>query len=143
MQINDERVKKKVTELSKIQDELREKHFSWLKNVITLAVGLFGIIISLKSDNKLSEIKHLFFIMSIASLGLGIILGIAVLYSEVHVISETKKVVGKQIIQLLDDEKTEIITNINPNKIYKYLQITSILAFLIAIISLILYSSFQ
>jgi len=143
MQINDQRIKEKVIELSKIQDELREKHFTWLKNVITLAVGLFGIIISLKSDNKLSEMKHLFFVISIASLGLGIILGIAVLYSEVHVMSKTKKVAGEQIIKMLDNQKTEIITNINPNKIYKYLQITSVIAFLIAIISLILYSSFK
>jgi hypothetical protein len=141
MEINDERIKKRVFEMSKTQDGLREKHYSWLKNVVTLAVGLFGIIISFKGENTDSELKHNFFILSISALGLGIIFGVAVLYGEVNVISKTKKVQGEHIIKMLDDEKVDIITNINPDKIYKLLEKGCIITFLFAIINLILYSS--
>jgi hypothetical protein len=143
MEINDERIKKRVVEMGKTQDELREKHYSWLKNVVTLAVGLFGIIISFKGDNDTNQIKHLFFIISISTLALGIILGVGVLYGEVHVISKAKKIQGENIIKMLGDEKVDIITNVNPNKVYKLIEKGCIVTFLLAIINLVLYSSFS
>lgn len=141
MDINDEKIKKKAIELSKLQDELREKHFSWFKNVITLAIGLFGIIVSLKGDNDLYSNKHVFFIISISTLAFGILCGIAVLYQEIHVIKKVKKIQAKNILKMLDDEKVDKLLMVNPDKIYKYLEIGSVSSFILALISLVIYSS--
>lgn len=143
MEIHDERIKKKTAELSQLQDELREKHISWYKNIITLAVGLFSIIVSLKGDDEISSNKHLFFIISISTLAFGIVCGIIVLYGEIHVIEKVKKIKGKNILKMLNDEKIDKMVVVDRDKKYKYLEKTSIVSFVLALISLVLYSSFK
>lgn len=141
MEIRDERIKKKLSEISELQDEQREKYFSWLKNIITLAVGFFGILISLKSDKAESQIQHIFFIIAMSSLAYGILSGVLVLYSEIHVINKVKKHKGKNILKMLDDEKIDFFEYIGPNKIFKCIEWTCFIGFTIAIISLVIYSS--
>jgi|GEM_PF-3152092 len=143
MEIQDERIKNKTIELSQFQEEIKEKHFAWLKNIITLAVGLFGIIISFKGDKEISQIKHIFFIISISTLALGIISGIVVLYSEIHVMIKIKKIKGENILKMLNDDKVEKIAVVDRNKIYKYLEKICIVSFALAIISLVIYSAFN
>ena len=72
----------RINELQKIQDKRLEKFYSWIKTLITLSVGLFGILISFKSELPMPVIKSLLFAISISSLGLGILFGLIVLFSE-------------------------------------------------------------
>ena len=141
MEIRDERIKKKLSKISELQDLQREKYFSWLKNIITLAVGFFGILISLKSNTAENQIQHTFFVIAMSALAYGILSGVLVLYSEIHVISKVKKHEGKNILKMLDDEKLEIFKYIQPNKAFKFVEWTCFAGFTIAIISLVIYSS--
>ena len=140
MEINDERIKKKLLKIEEIQDISRDKYYSWLRNIITLAVGFFGLIVSLKSDKTQNFLQHTFFTIALSCLVLGIISGIVVLYSEIHLMKKVRKKHFESIIKMLDDEKIEKIQQIRRNKIFDFIEYFCFICFILSLFSLVLYS---
>jgi hypothetical protein len=133
--VTTEQVKEITTKIQETQNERGEKYFSWLRNLITISIALFGLIISLKSGAKKTNIESLFFIISILSLGLGILFALASLYAEVNVLNLLKKKYEEYLKQYLEGKSENQYDEIVPSpfyrfcgKIYVYFYILSLVA---------------
>jgi hypothetical protein len=136
-----EALKKKLLEYQEIQNEREEKYYSWLKTLITISVGLFGIIVALKSNDPTYYLKSIFFIISISSLGLGILFGIVSLYSEVHILERTRDKMSEYITKLIHGKEDSIEMDfVSPSKFYKVSFKLCYIFYIISLISLIGYS---
>jgi hypothetical protein len=142
MDINDERIKRKTLQIKNNIDLLNDKYYTWLRNIITLAVGFFGIIISLKSNHIQNTLQHFFFILALSSLALGIFSGTIVLYSEISILSKIKDENIKNMIKMLNDEKIERVTRIERGLKYKIAEYFCFCSFVISLLSLVLYANF-
>jgi hypothetical protein len=125
--------------LSEIQEKKRVAFSDWLKNIITIASAILGILISLKTEKTKSVEEHYIFIFTITSIGLGILSGLIVLFSEVTLFSlfESKK--KEQILQLLDG-KDHIIDYVGIPRIYTFLKYFCFFSFFCSLISLITFA---
>lgn len=131
----------RIDELKAIEDKRHEKFYSWIKTLITLSVGLFGILISFKSTIPMSFPKSILFAISISSLGLGILFGLIVLFSEVHILDRLKSSRVKCIIKELDGIVTDLdIEVITQSKIYRISNFLCIFFYVLSLFSLISYS---
>ncbi|PKB43259.1 MULTISPECIES: hypothetical protein [Cellulophaga] len=134
-----------INHIKDIQKERLEKHYSWVKTLLTLSVGLFGILIAFKTDQKEHIIKSVIFLISLSSLGMGILFSLIHLYAEINILDRLKKFQIQRAIKLVDG-MTETISdfeNISPKWIYRISGKLNILFFLISLFSLIGYSSFD
>jgi hypothetical protein len=125
--------------LAEIQEKKRVAFSDWLKNIITIASAILGILISLKTEKTKSVEEHYIFIFTITSIGLGILSGLIVLFSEVTLFSlfESKK--KEQILQLLDG-KDHLIDYVGIPRIYTFLKYFCFFSFFCSLISLIIFA---
>jgi hypothetical protein len=128
-----------------IQEQRHEKYYSWVKSILTLAVGLFGILIAFKTISSEHIYKSIFYVVSISSLGMGILFSLIALYAEINVLEQAKKYQVERLLKLLDGMTAKIsdFENINPKWIYRISGKLNIFFFLISVFSLIIYSSFD
>ena len=104
-----------------------------------IASAILGILISLKTEKTKSTEEHYIFIFTITSIGLGILSGLILLFSEVTVFSlfESKK--KEQILQLLDG-KERVIDSVKIPKIYTFLKYFCFFSFFCSLILLIIFA---
>lgn len=129
----------RINEIGKIADERNEKTYAWFKTLITISVGLIGILISFKSDNNTSSLKSMFFIITIASMGLGILCSLIFLFAEVNVLNRTMKNRTDYLISRLDGKSELEIKKIVPAFFYSVSYLLSFIFFIIALFGLIGY----
>lgn len=131
--------------IKNIQNERIEKHFSWVRNILTLAVGLFGILIAFKTEQNQPFIKNIFFVSSITSIGIGILFSLIHLYAEVNVLDRLKKFEIQNTLNLIDGMSSTIskFEQIKPKWIYKFAGKMNILFFVIGLFCLIGYASYD
>ena len=132
-------LEKHTLDLTEIQEKKRKAFSDWLKNIITIASAILGILISLKTEKTKSTEEHYIFIFTITSIGLGILSGLILLFSEVTVFSlfESKK--KEQILQLLDG-KERVIDSVKIPKIYTFLKYFCFFSFFCSLILLIMFA---
>lgn len=137
--------KKKVAQhVQKLNDALELRHskyYSWVKNILTLAIGFLGIIVSLKSDNLQNFYQFIFFTITISTLALGILAGTLVLYCEIDLLNKKRKLEQINLGRVINDE--EIIKNkaINRRRIFDISEFVFIISFVISLISIVIYST--
>lgn len=136
-------IKEQVNAFEKSQSERQDKYYVFIKTIITLAIGLLGVIVSLKSDIQTSEIKHLFFTTTTILLALGILSGVIILYSEVHILNDIQELRAKYIRQLIANEKVKYVTFVARKKYYILFEYLFFFSFSLSLISLVIYSSIQ
>ena len=132
-------LEKHTLDLTEIQEKKRKAFSDLLKNIITIASAILGILISLKTEKTKSTEEHYIFIFTITSIGLGILSGLILLFSEVTVFSlfESKK--KEQILQLLDG-KERVIDSVKIPKIYTFLKYFCFFSFFCSLILLIIFA---
>ena len=142
--VTTEGVAKRTKKIQETQDERNEKYYAWLKNLITISIALFGLIISFKSGKTKTELESLFFIISIFSLGLGILFALLTLYGEVRVLGLVKKKYYELTLSYLDGESKEVeFENVEPPLLYKVSSYLYVIFYLISLLTLILYSTIE
>lgn len=120
-----------------------EKYFSWLKNILTISVGLLGVLVSLNSD-KISDLyTFIAFISTILFLGLGILFGVILLYNEVYIQEQLLSSSKKAARKLLDGKDIKIFEIIDRHWIFSVSEVVCFSSYLISLISLITYSFFK
>jgi len=140
MDLTHDEANKRLNQVKKVSDERQQKFYTWIRTLITITVGLFGIIISFKSNDNISFLKSVMFILSISSLGLGILFAIIVLYTEVHLLDGEKDSLIQSLLERLDGKtKNFEINQIKPSFFYKVSYKLCVLFYLIALFSLIIY----
>lgn len=137
--ITQEETQSRLKELEKITDERNDKLYAWFRTLVTISVGLIGILISFKSDETTSSLKSIFFMITISTLGLGILCALVVLFSEVHVLNRTRKNRMGHLISQLDGQGGLVFDEIKPSLLYKIAYNLSFLFYFIALIGLITY----
>ncbi len=132
-------LEKHTLDLTEIQEKKRKAFSDWLKNIITISSAILGILIYLKTEKTKSTEEHYIFIFTITSIGLGILSGLILLFSEVTVFSlfESKK--KEQILQLLDG-KERVIDSVKIPKIYTFLKYFCFFSFFCSLILLIIFA---
>ena len=136
-----DQIQKKLLEIQETQNERQDKYYSWLKTIITISVGLFGIMVSSKSDEPTSDLKSVFFIISISSLGLGILFGLISLYSEVHILDRSREKIMEHAQKLLDGKHDSIeFEFIKPSFIFKVSYKACYIFYIISLICLVGYA---
>lgn len=138
-------VNERALKIKETQDLRNEKYYSWLKNIITVSIALFALIISLKKGDSKSNIESLFFIISITSLGLGILSALITLYGEVRVLDYARKKYYDLLLQYLDegDKKEPSLEDVEVPLLYKTSSYLYVIFYLISLFSLILYSTIE
>lgn len=136
-----EKVEKHVNKLSDALELRHSKYYSWIKNIITLAIGFLGIIVSLKSDKLQNFYQYVFFVATIFTLSLGILAGILVLYYEIDSLNEKRKLEQENLRRIIDDEEIIKLKPINRRKIFDVSEYVCIISFIISLISIVIYSS--
>lgn len=141
MNITHDEVNKRIDQIKQVSDDKQQKFYSWIRTLITITVGLFGIIISFKSNDNISFLKSLMFIISISSLGLGILFALIVLYTQVHLLEREKDGLIQSVQDRLNGKtKSFEFRHINPSFFYRASYRLCILFYLVALFSLIAYS---
>ena len=127
---------------AKLTDEKQGKKVDWLRGIITMAAALLAVLISLKTQKSKTDIEHKFFIATIILLSYGILSGSYALYHEVILVERTLKVFYEKRLKLLLNNKNPqpLIENISTGKFYVFLVKSSILSFVCALISLVVYA---
>ncbi len=134
-------LKNDLKQIQQTQDERQQKFYSWLKTLITISIGLFGILVSFKSDSDSSFYKSIFFIVALTSLGLGILFGLILLYSEVHILDKTRSKLTEYTIRKLDGNHDSLeFEQIKPSFFYKISAKLCYFFYIISLIFLICYS---
>lgn len=140
---NTEKINNQLREISKIDIERKQKFYDWIKNIVSISVVFLGIIISLKSENCISDLKRLFFILSLSTMTLGILLGLIVLYSETHTLNALRKNILIHTHELVDRKTTtDFPKPVIINK-YNYVIFFCFFFYIISLISIVIYSSLK
>ena len=135
-----ESIKTKLLEIKETNDQRNEKFFSWLKNLITISVGFLGLLVSLKSENKTDFITSIFFIITISLIALGILCGVILLYSEVHILHNIRLNQQKEIQKVLDEKNDKLVLKwINRHWIFDVCEKICFVSYFLSVLSLIIY----
>ena len=140
---NKEKIYAQLREIPKIDIERKQKYYDWIKNIVSISIVFLGLIISLKSENYISDLKRLFFILSLSTMTLGIILGLVILYSEIHVLSILRKNILEHTKELLAGKITTEFPKNVVMKRYKYVIFFCFFFYIISLISIVIYSSLK
>lgn len=101
----DEILRANIPIIEDIQNRKDESLSNWIKNIITLLVGLLSVLVAFKSDEPESEFIHLLFSQTLILLGISVLSGIVFLYSAIdrlsrkeifHVESLSKRIRGNR-----------------------------------------------
>lgn len=134
-------VAKHVQKIIDAQDLRNTKYYNWVKNIVTLAIGFLGIIVSLKSDEIQNFYQYLFFVITISSLAMGILAGVMILYSEVDFLNKRKRFEKENLLRILDDKKIIKVKEIERTKIFDISEYIFIISFVVSTISVVIYST--
>jgi len=136
----DEKIRKRLYEIKDLSDSRNEKFFSWLKNLITISVGLLGILVSLNSD-KIEDLKtSIAFIITISTLALGILSGVVLLYSEMHLLHKARLKKEEQLQNILDGKRKNNVEWIKRDWFFDLSEKVCFVSYLISLISIVIYS---
>jgi len=136
-----EKVEKHVDRLIEAQELRHSKYYSWIKNIITLAIGFLGIIVSLKSDNLQNLYQYIFFVITISTLAIGILAGTLILYSEIDLLNEKRKLEQINLGRVINDKEIIKHQALNRRKIFDVCEYVFIITFVISLISIVIYST--
>lgn len=132
----------KLNDIKNIMEKRNEKYFSWLRNLITISVGLLGILISFKTDKTEDFLTALFFIITISGIALGILFGVIVLHGEVHLLDKLRLKHEEALRNIPDGKHPIIYEVVSRHSVYKVSGIICYFSYITSIISIIFYSIF-
>jgi hypothetical protein len=137
--MTDKDFEKHLISLRELQNSRNTVYSDWLKNIVTIATGLLAVLVSLKTTKSANELEHYLYVCSIGFIGLGILLGVIILFSDIKVANLSISKKKEQLESLLDGSNKEF-DFINRPKIYKYLEYICFSCFTLALISLVIYA---
>lgn len=138
---NYERWKMHISSAIKISNESGQKLYSWIKLLVTLAVSLFGILVSLKSDQSKTFFESILFLITLTYLALGIVTACITLYGDIVVDKKTAQGYLDIAKKVRKNEADEIEMHVVHQPLFFYL--CNLLCYIFlgyALISLLLYA---
>lgn len=136
-----EKDKSYIAEFHKVQKERNEKYMAFLKNIIPIAVGFLGIMLSLADTEKMNCMKHLFYSITITLTALGILASLIVTFGEIISLTGLRNNIRDSALQSRDGIDTHKPIS-NDEKIISKVHYIWVFSFVCALVSATLYSWF-
>lgn len=117
---NKEGTKKILAEIILTETRLDKAYYDFLRNVITISTAFLGLLVGMKPVTLPGQTSQVLFLITISTIGFGILSCIVVLYYEVGYLKEEKVQKHKLLHAYIesDGEKTSFAVQINRPKIY-------------------------
>ncbi len=132
-------IQEELEKLIKLQDERNSVHIDWIKTILTISTSITTIIISFKTGKTENNIQLISYIATISLSGIGILSGLLHLFGYVVLHNQSLLIQNDNILSLLRDKKTEMISKINPPKYHQISEKICIISLIISFISLLVY----
>lgn len=137
----DERTKELFDKYTNLGYEWHDKYSNWVKNIVTICVGMLSVIVSLRQNKSDTQIEHILFTITIIGLTLGILSGVILLHRHIDLIDKHRKwthqILGER---MFDNDKTIKVEFLSPNKIYKISEYIFYVTLIVAILALALFA---
>ena len=118
------------------------KFYEWIRHILLTASGLIGILVSLHINKSTSPCEHYTFVITIVTLGLGILSGSVLLYSEIHKLDIARKLFADQLQKLLKGDNTGLpIATVDTHIVFRISEVICYASFCLSIVSLITYAT--
>ncbi|MCG8803990.1 hypothetical protein [Tenacibaculum finnmarkense] len=135
-------MEKRIFELTEkffeIDNELSQKYYSFLKNLLISSSGFITAIIVFTDVNKCNIYNLIFRGITISSIGLGILFCSILLYGEIVVLKQMQSALREYINKLQVGNSPELDTlQVGRKRIYKIVEILCFLFYITFIISLV------
>ena len=111
-------LKENLSIIEVIESKKSELHSNWIKNIITLLVGLLSILVAFKSDKPETELIHLLFSLTLILLGLSVLSGVVYLYNAIDVLNRKEKFHWESLSKRLRGNQEILETSIKNKKIF-------------------------
>lgn len=127
--------------IEKYQETLKErneKFEDWYKNLITISVGLLGLIITFAPKSN-TQSQFLLYALSLCTLSLGILTAVISSYASIDALNKILIHKGENILRVMDG-KSAVSGSSGPAKMYLVLRRISYFLYCSAIILLVIYA---
>jgi hypothetical protein len=139
-----ENIRSKIENFTALKEQASEKYYTWVRNIIAMAVGLLGILVSLKSSDPQTTIQHSLFSTSIGLIASGILSGSILLFAEIKLMREEIKIHAVWINKVLKNLPDKFDVKTIPNPWYfKLVKGLCYFSFSLSLISITLYTIYS
>lgn len=125
--------------IENIENRKTELQTNWIKNIITLLVGLLSILVAFKSDKPETEFIHLLFSLTLILLGLSVLSGIVFLYHPIDVLIQKEKFHWESLSKRLRGNMEILDFSVKERKTLKFFSWLFYISSVTSVISLICY----
>ena len=125
--------------IKNIENRKTELQTNWIKNIITLLVGLLSILVAFKSDKPETEFIHLLFSLTLILLGLSVLSGVVFLYSSIDILARNEKFQWESLGKRLRGNQEILTSSIKDRKIFVFFSWLFYISSVTSVISLICY----
>lgn len=129
---------KKMAELMTTRTQMQ---IDFLKHILLLASGLFGILIALRGGSSITPAQNTVFAVAISVLALGILCGAIALYSHVYLARslyvQYKEAVEEQLRQRAEHAAPVVV---NPPRIFSVFEIAAYVSLCLSVLGLCVYA---
>ena len=132
-------LRKNIPIIEDIQNRKDESLSNWIKNIITLLVGLLSILITFKSDKPETDFIHLLFSQTLILLGISVLSGIVFLYSAIDRLSRKEIFHTESLIKRLRGIEENLHLPIKDKRIFVFFSWLFYISSVTSVISLIWY----
>jgi hypothetical protein len=132
-------LKENLSIIEVIESKKSELHSNWIKNIITLLVGLLSILVAFKSDKPETELIHLLFSLTLILLGLSVLSGVVYLYNAIDVLNRKEKFHWESLSKRLRGNQEILETSIKNKKIFVFFSWLFYISSVTSVICLICY----
>ncbi|MBC2603693.1 hypothetical protein [Puniceicoccus vermicola] len=138
-------LKKKLQRFSRLSDEHSQVFFQWIRQVLTLASGSLAILVAFQSDTPIPCPEKYFLLTTWIALGLGILAGAFVAFLQVAIKGSLRRQCLEEIQKMEEgiSTGTKFVSVGEASWVYTVSFYLMNVSFVIAVVSLVIYASFQ
>lgn len=125
--------------ISDLMDERAVKNETWVKQILLMASGLIGILISLHKNRSEDICEHYIFVTTIALIGLGILSGSIYLYESIDTNNRMVRQL-KKYLSLSGESQNEKLIFLKPSIFYVIMKYVFYASLILSIPSLVIYA---
>jgi hypothetical protein len=122
-----------------IQNRKDESLSNWIKNIITLLVGLLSVLVAFKSDNPETKLIHQLFSLTLILLGLSVLSGVVFLYSSIDRLSRKEIFHVESLSKRIRGNREVLNVSIKDKRIFVFFSWLFYISSVASVISLICY----
>lgn len=132
-----------IQQLQEVMQERNAKHYAFLRHILLMASGLFGVLVSFHSKAPADQGDRLYFLIALGTLALGILFGSFALYSEVSCLKRLQKGLAEEGKCMLQQGRDQQGVFLKPSWFFRIVELACYTSFFVSIAMLVTYSYFH